>query len=114
MSPRSISHSPVQLVCRVPPQTPGRCLIERNGGTRARTRSAWGNTAWRGRRADLRVEPGVVATELPTHITHPQTKKGVQQLYDKAEVIAGLIAFILSRPRRLAINEVLPRPTGQQ
>jgi NADP-dependent 3-hydroxy acid dehydrogenase YdfG len=32
------------------------------------------------------VEPGVVATELPNHITHADTKHGVQQLYDKAEV----------------------------
>ena len=64
------------------------------------------------------VEPGVVATELPTHITHTATKQGVQQLYDQAEVtaedVAEIIAFILSRPRRLVINEVLLRPAGQQ
>jgi NADP-dependent 3-hydroxy acid dehydrogenase YdfG len=64
------------------------------------------------------IEPGVVATELPTHITHSQTREGVQQLYDKAEVtaddIAEVIAFVLSRPRRLAINEILLRPAGQQ
>ena len=64
------------------------------------------------------VEPGVVATELPNHITHTDTKQGVQQLYDKAEVtaedVAEVIAFILSRPRRLAINEILLRPAGQQ
>jgi len=64
------------------------------------------------------VEPGVVATELPSHITHADTKRGVQQLYDKAEVtpedVAEIIGFILSRPRRLAINEILLRPAGQQ
>ena len=64
------------------------------------------------------VEPGVVATELPNHITHAGTRQGVQQLYDKAEVtaedVAEIIAFILSRPRRLAINEILLRPAGQQ
>jgi NADP-dependent 3-hydroxy acid dehydrogenase YdfG len=64
------------------------------------------------------IEPGVVATELPTHITHSQTREGVQQLYDKAQVtaddIAEVIAFVLSRPRRLAINEILLRPAGQQ
>jgi NADP-dependent 3-hydroxy acid dehydrogenase YdfG len=64
------------------------------------------------------IEPGVVATELPAHITHSQAKEGVQQLYDKAEVtaddIAEVIAFVLSRPRRLAINEILLRPAGQQ
>jgi len=64
------------------------------------------------------VEPGVVATELPNHIAHADTKHGVQQLYNKAEVtaedIAEIITFILSRPRRLAINEILLRPAGQQ
>jgi NADP-dependent 3-hydroxy acid dehydrogenase YdfG len=63
------------------------------------------------------IEPGVVATELPGHITHAETREGVQQLYDKAEVSAGdiaeIIEFILSRPRHLAINEVLVRPAGQ-
>jgi NADP-dependent 3-hydroxy acid dehydrogenase YdfG len=63
------------------------------------------------------IEPGVVATELPNHITHQETRQGVQELYSKAEVtaedIAEVIAFILSRPRHLAINEVLLRPAGQ-
>jgi NADP-dependent 3-hydroxy acid dehydrogenase YdfG len=63
------------------------------------------------------IEPGVVATELPGHITHAATRDGVQQLYDKAEVtaddIAEVIAFVLARPRRLAINEILLRPAGQ-
>ncbi|GAA5031110.1 SDR family oxidoreductase [Terrabacter aeriphilus] len=63
------------------------------------------------------IEPGVVATELPTHITHEETREGVGKLYDQAEVtaedIAEVIAFTLSRPRRLAINEILLRPAGQ-
>ena len=63
------------------------------------------------------IEPGVVATELPTHITHAETREGVGRLYDQAEVtaedIAEVIAFTLSRPRRLAINEILVRPAGQ-
>jgi NADP-dependent 3-hydroxy acid dehydrogenase YdfG len=69
---------------------------------------------------DIRVtliEPGVVATELPQHITHGATREGVQKLYDQAEVtaedVAEIIAFSLSRPRRLAINEILLRPAGQ-
>jgi NADP-dependent 3-hydroxy acid dehydrogenase YdfG len=64
------------------------------------------------------IEPGVVATELPNHITHEGTRQSVQQSYGQAEVtaddIAEVIAFTLSRPRRLAINEVLLRPAGQQ
>lgn len=63
------------------------------------------------------IEPGVVATELPNHITNAETREGVQQLYNQAEVTAGdiaqIIAFTLSRPRHLAINEVLLRPAGQ-
>jgi NADP-dependent 3-hydroxy acid dehydrogenase YdfG len=63
------------------------------------------------------IEPGVVATELPDHITHDETRQGVQQLYGQAEVtaedVAEIIAFTLSRPRRLAINEILLRPAGQ-
>ena len=63
------------------------------------------------------IEPSVVATELPDHITHDETRQGVQQLYSQAEVtaedVADIIAFSLSRPRRLAINEVLLRPAGQ-
>jgi NADP-dependent 3-hydroxy acid dehydrogenase YdfG len=69
---------------------------------------------------DIRVtliEPGVVATELPDHITHDETRQGVQQLYSQAQVtaddIAEVITFVLSRPRHLAINEVLLRPAGQ-
>jgi NADP-dependent 3-hydroxy acid dehydrogenase YdfG len=63
------------------------------------------------------IEPGVVATELPGHITHTGTREGVQALYDQAQVSAGdiaeIIAFVLSRPRHLAINEVLIRPAVQ-
>src|ERR1700744_167090 len=64
------------------------------------------------------VEPGVVATELPDHITHAGTRQAVGQMYDKAEVtaedVAEIIDFVLARPRRLVINEVLLRPAGQQ
>jgi NADP-dependent 3-hydroxy acid dehydrogenase YdfG len=63
------------------------------------------------------IEPGMVATELPTHITHAATRQGAQQLYDTVQVtaddIAEVIAFAVSRPRRLAIHEVLLRPAGQ-
>jgi NADP-dependent 3-hydroxy acid dehydrogenase YdfG len=64
------------------------------------------------------IEPGAVATELPTHITHAETRQGTEQLYSQVEVtaedIAEVIAFAVSRPRRLAIHEVLLRPAGQQ
>ncbi|BAH31525.1 putative oxidoreductase [Rhodococcus erythropolis PR4] len=69
---------------------------------------------------DIRVtviEPGVVDTELPIHITHEATRVAVQQGYDAARVtaeeVAEVIAFALSRPRHLALNEILLRPANQ-
>ncbi len=63
------------------------------------------------------VEPGVVDTELPTHITHEATRAGVQQLYDvatvKPEEVAEIITFALTRPRHLVINEILLQPADQ-
>ncbi len=63
------------------------------------------------------IEPGVVATELPTHITHEQTNAAVNDMYSQATVtaedVADVITFVLSRPRHLAINEVLLRPSTQ-
>ena len=64
------------------------------------------------------IEPGAVATELPAHITHEASRKGTEQLYSQVQVtaddIAEVIGFALSRPRRLAIHEILLRPAGQQ
>ena len=63
------------------------------------------------------IEPGAVATELPTHITDPETKQGAAQLYATvpvtAEDIAEVIAFAVERPQHLTINEILLRPTDQ-
>ena len=59
------------------------------------------------------IEPGVVATELPTHITHAETGTAANEMYSRAEVTAEVIAFAVSRPRHLAINEILLRPSGQ-
>lgn len=63
------------------------------------------------------IEPGVVDTELPTHITDEATREAVQKGYDaatvKPEEVAEIIAFVLARPRHLAINEVLLRPADQ-
>lgn len=63
------------------------------------------------------IEPGVVATELPNHITHAETKEAIGAMYGKATVtpedIADVIAFAIARPRHLAINEILLRPADQ-
>jgi NADP-dependent 3-hydroxy acid dehydrogenase YdfG len=63
------------------------------------------------------VEPGAVATELTDHITDDKTKHAVEQLYDTtaitADDIAEIIAFAVSRPRHVALNEILVRPAAQ-
>jgi NADP-dependent 3-hydroxy acid dehydrogenase YdfG len=64
------------------------------------------------------VEPGAVDTELPQHNRAEIRDQiegrfaGVTRL--EAADIADAIGFILDRPRHVAINEVLVRPTEQQ
>ncbi len=64
------------------------------------------------------IEPGAVATELTDHITHPGAKQGAEQFYAEvaitAQDIAEVIAFAVTRPHRLTLNEVLIRPTAQE
>lgn len=64
------------------------------------------------------VEPGGTATELSDHIRpeiREQSKKrfaNIERL--EAEDVAETITFIVTRPRRVAINELLVRPTQQE
>ena len=63
------------------------------------------------------VEPGAVATELTDHL-RPEILEQSRALFAdteplRPEDIAETIAFIVTRPRRMAINEVLVRPTEQ-
>ena len=63
------------------------------------------------------IEPGAVATELTVHITDAEARRAAEQLYARtsitAEDIAEIIAFAVSRPRNVSLNEVLVRPTAQ-
>ncbi len=63
------------------------------------------------------VEPGAVATELTDHITHAETKAAAERMYEQTAIppgeIAQIIAFALSRPRSVSLNEILVRPSGQ-
>jgi NADP-dependent 3-hydroxy acid dehydrogenase YdfG len=65
----------------------------------------------------LVIEPGAVATELTDHITDANAKEAAEQMYAElaitAEDIAAVIAFAVGRPRRVALNEILIRPTAQ-
>ena len=64
------------------------------------------------------VEPGAVTTELVSH-NRPEIRDQMTQRFagtqrmDAAD-IADVIGYIVSRPRHVAINEVLVRPTEQQ
>jgi len=64
------------------------------------------------------VEPGAVATELPDH-NRPEIREQLAQRFGdierlQAPDIAEAIAYIVTRPRHVAINELLIRPTEQQ
>ncbi len=63
------------------------------------------------------VEPGATATELASH-NRPEILEsfrprfaGVERL--EADDIADAITYIVTRPRRVAVNEILIRPTEQ-
>ena len=64
------------------------------------------------------VEPGAVDTELIEH-NRPQILAGLTERFAhqermQAADIAEIIGFMVTRPRRTAINEVLVRPTQQE
>jgi NADP-dependent 3-hydroxy acid dehydrogenase YdfG len=63
------------------------------------------------------VEPGAVETELATHITDEEAQQGVQVLQQldilQAEDIASAVAYCVTRPERVSVNEILIRPTEQ-
>jgi NADP-dependent 3-hydroxy acid dehydrogenase YdfG len=85
----------------------------------------WGLNGWsealrQELQPDVRViviEPGAVATEFTDHITHGETKQGVEQLYAAtaitADDLAQIIAFAVSRRHSASLNEILVRPTAQ-
>ena len=85
----------------------------------------WGLNGWseslrQELQPDIRViviEPGAVDTELVSHITHEQTREAAAQFVAatsiRAEDIAEVIAFAVSRPRNVSLSEILVRPTAQ-
>ena len=90
-------------------------------GNAAYAATKWGMNGWsEALRQDLQpdirvtlIEPG----ELTNHITDPTAKQGAEQLYAQlaitAEDVAEVIAFAVTRPRRMTLNEILLRPTSQ-
>jgi len=64
------------------------------------------------------VEPGAVATELASH-NRPAVREMMQQRFGNIERldagdIADAVAYVVTRPRHVAINEMLVRPTEQE
>jgi NADP-dependent 3-hydroxy acid dehydrogenase YdfG len=64
------------------------------------------------------VEPGAVATELTDHLRDGIREQIAGRFADvermEAADIADAIAYIVTRPRRVAVNELLIRPTEQE
>jgi NADP-dependent 3-hydroxy acid dehydrogenase YdfG len=67
------------------------------------------------------IEPGFVATELQGHNEHPMVVEALEKMREElgddvleAADIADAMVYALSRPPRMAINEVLVRPTKQR
>jgi NADP-dependent 3-hydroxy acid dehydrogenase YdfG len=62
------------------------------------------------------VEPGATATELASH-NRPEVLEAIRAQFGQrmeAADIADAISYIVTRPRHVAVNEMLIRPTEQQ
>jgi NADP-dependent 3-hydroxy acid dehydrogenase YdfG len=64
------------------------------------------------------ISPGAVQSELPQSITEADVAKGVQDFYEAyaipADSFARMVAFAISQPDEVDINEILFRPTAQE
>ena len=64
------------------------------------------------------VEPGAVETELTSH-NRPEVMESIRSRFAEVEKlqsedISDAIAYVVTRPRRVAVNEILIRPTEQE
>ena len=64
------------------------------------------------------VEPGAVATELQGH-NRPEVRDQIEKRFEDMDIlqagdIADAIAYVVTRPRHVAVNEILVRPTEQE
>ena len=64
------------------------------------------------------IEPGAVGTELASH-NRPEVRAAMAQNFEGTEImqatdIAESIRYAVTQPRRVAVNEILVRPTEQE
>ncbi len=64
------------------------------------------------------IEPGAVATELAEH-NRPEIREMISKRFGDVERmqatdISDAILFMVTRPRHVAVNEILIRPTEQE
>ncbi len=63
------------------------------------------------------ISPGAVATELPNSVTEPDIAENIRKFYEiaiPAESFARAVAFAMSQPEEVDVNEILFRPTRQE
>ena len=64
------------------------------------------------------ISPGAVATELPNSVTDPDAAERIHKFYAEvaipAELFARAVAFAVSQPEEVDVNEILFRPTRQE
>jgi NADP-dependent 3-hydroxy acid dehydrogenase YdfG len=64
------------------------------------------------------ISPGAVATELPNSVTDPDAAERIRKFYQDvaipAESFARAVAFAISEPEDVDVNEILFRPTRQE
>jgi NADP-dependent 3-hydroxy acid dehydrogenase YdfG len=64
------------------------------------------------------ISPGAVATELPNSISEPDVADSLHKFYEEvaipADSFARAVAFAISQPEDVDVNEILFRPTRQE
>src|SRR5438093_6002637 len=64
------------------------------------------------------ISPGAVATQLPNSVTEPDVAERIHKFYDEiaipADSFARAVAFAMSQPDEVDVNEIVFRPTRQE
>ena len=64
------------------------------------------------------ISPGAVATELPDSVNEPDVAERIRKFYQQvaipAESFARAVAFAISQPEDVDVNEIQFRPTRQE